>query len=67
MEMTTRLRFRDGERDVPNHLAQRMSKMNVRVMTYDAAIAAVNRAEMAEYLNREQRRIINDHFRRQSG
>jgi hypothetical protein len=67
MEMTTRLRFRDGERDLPNHLAVRMAKMNVRVLTYDAAIAAVNRAEMADYLNREQQRVIADHFRRQSG
>ena len=66
MEMTTRLRFRDGERDVPNHLAIRMKKMNVRVMTFDAAIAAVNRAEMSDYLNQQQRRIIADHFRRQS-
>ncbi len=67
MEMTSRLRFRDGEREVPNHLAIRMKKMNVRVMTYDAAVASVNRQEMADYLNKAQSRIISDHFRRQSG
>jgi hypothetical protein len=60
----TRLRFRDGEREVLDHLALRMQKMNTRVLTYDAAVAAVNRQEMSDYLNNAQKRIVADHFKR---
>lgn len=58
-----KLRFRDGEREVLDHLVLRMSKMNVRTMTYDQALAAVNRSELADYANNFQRRFIADHFK----
>jgi hypothetical protein len=62
-----KVRFRDGEREIVDHLALRMSKMNTRVLRYEDAVAAVNRAEMADYLNAKQKSIIADHFKRNLG
>lgn len=56
--------FRDGKREVPTHLELQMRKMNVRTMTYQQALDAVNKLQMSDFLNREQRRIVSDHFRR---
>ncbi len=59
-----KLRFRDGEREVPDHLALGMKKMNVRTMSYQQALDALNRSQMSDYLNQQQRRIVSEHFRR---
>ena len=63
----SRLRFRDGEKEVVDHLAVRMAKMNVRTMRYEDALAAVNRQEMTDFLNAKQKSIIADHFKRNLG
>lgn len=62
-----RLRFRDGEREIPDHLLLPMKKMNVRTMTFDQALDAVNRAQMTDLLNAKQKSIIADHFKRNLG
>lgn len=56
------LRFRDGERDLPDSISARMAGIDVRRLTYAEALAAANRKEMSDYLNREQQRVVRDHM-----
>ena len=56
------LRFRDGERDLPDQLFERFVGLDVRRMTYDEALEASNKREMTDYLNKEQQRVMNEHM-----
>lgn len=58
------IRFRDEEREVPDHIAVRLAGIETRRLTYDEAIAESNRREMADHLNSEQRRIVREHMSR---
>ena len=57
-----KIRFRTGEREVPDQLAVRMEGIDVRRMTYDEAIAAANRKEFADYVNTQQQQIVRRHM-----
>jgi len=57
------LRFRDGEREVPEHIELRLAGIDVRRMTYDEAMDAANKREFADYVNGAQRSMVRDHFR----
>ena len=60
-----KLRFRTGEREVPDQLAARMNGIDVRRMTFEEAIEAANKKEFADYVNKEQQAIIRDHLSKQ--
>ena len=57
-----KVRFRTGEREIPDHLAVMMHGIETRTMTFDEAVAAANRKQMSDYLNGEQNKIIKAHF-----
>lgn len=54
--------FRTGEREVPEYIAARFAGIETRHLTYEQAMAEANKREMANYLNREQNRVIKGHF-----
>lgn len=56
------MRFRDGEREVPEPIALRMAGIDVRRLTYNEALAAADRKEMSDLLNREQARVVREHM-----
>jgi hypothetical protein len=57
-----KLRFRTGEREVPDQLAERMQGIDVRRLTYDEAIEAANRKEFRDYVNNEQQKLVRQHM-----
>ena len=58
------LRFRDGERSVPDYLANMMSGIPTHRMTYEDAIDAANKKVSSDYLNAKQDDVLAAHFRR---
>ena len=58
------LRFRDGERSVPDYLANMMSDIPTHRMTYTDAIDAANKKAASDLLNAKQDDVIAAHFRR---
>lgn len=55
--------FRDGPRNVPDHLASLMITFDTHRMTYDQAVIAANNKLVADQLNQTQVQIIRDHFK----
>ena len=58
------VRFRDGERELPEHLVARFAGTDTRRLTYDEAMAESNQRELRDYLNGIQRRVVREHFER---
>lgn len=58
------IEFRDGAREVPNHLAEMMNAFQTYRMTYEEATRKANERLTAEFLNRTQQTILNTHFKR---
>lgn len=56
------LRFRDGKRVVPDYISSLMSGLETRKMTYDEAIAAMNRQMLTNHTDRVMGRMLADHF-----
>ena len=57
-----RVQFRTGERELPEHLALAMNGIETFRMTFDEAIAEVNRRQMGEYVGNAQRSLLRQHF-----
>lgn len=55
--------FRDGARDVPDHVEALLKGIDTYKLNFDDAIAAANRKLMNEYLGKSVDKMINDHFR----
>lgn len=62
--MENTVRFRDGERELPDYLVIRLQGIDTRRMTHDEAMAAANKREFADYVNGEQRRAVREHMER---
>lgn len=62
--MENTIRFRDGERELPDHLVIRLQGIDTRRMTYDEAMDAANKREFADYVNGEQKRMVREHMER---
>jgi hypothetical protein len=56
--------FRDGQRDIPRHLAVLMAGIETHTMTYEQAVRYANQAVVKNRLNAAQRNMVNSHFRR---
>lgn len=58
------LEFRDGIREVPDHLADMMRGLDTYRMTYEEAQIAANQRLVRDRLNQAGEKVIADHFRR---
>ncbi len=54
--------FRDGSREVPDHLADLMVVFETYKMTYEEARDKANQRLAADLLNKTQQQILNSHF-----
>lgn len=57
------LEFRDGKREVPDHLLPLLKRIETFKMTYEDALAAADRLRMSDFLNGEQAKVVSTHFR----
>jgi hypothetical protein len=58
------IEFRDGERDVPEHVALLLAGLKTATMTYDQAVRASEKKLVADKLNGLQADAVARHFRR---
>lgn len=58
------LEFRDGLREVPDHLADMMRGLDTYKMTYEEAQTLANQSLVRDRLNRAGEKVVADHFRR---
>lgn len=56
------LEFRDGKREVADYIASLMAGIKTKRMTYDEAIAAMNRKMVGDHVERSVDRILDAHF-----
>ena len=54
--------FRDGKREVPDHLAEIMAGIETFRFTFPEAIDEANRRQMGDYLQKAQNQAMRDHF-----
>lgn len=59
----TDIEFRDGHRTVPDYIAVLLTGIETHRLTYEEAILAGNRKAEADYLNAQQGRVLEAHFR----
>lgn len=57
------LEFRDGDKEVPDHVAVLLKAVDTHKLTYDQAIAYSQKSLLKERLNQSQRNLIAEHFR----
>lgn len=55
--------FRDGPREVPEHVEAMLRGLEVYRMTYQEAIAAANHRAEAAVVSKVMAKTISDHFR----
>lgn len=56
--------FRDGSREVPDHLADLMAGLDTYKLTYEQAKDQANQKLTRDLLDRTQQQLISNHFRR---
>lgn len=56
------LEFRDGFREVPDHLVYLMNGMETFRLTYREALDQANQRVFSNYLNTQQDKILRRHF-----
>jgi hypothetical protein len=61
------LEFRDGKREVPEHLALPMQRLETFRMTYEEALREVDRRRLADYVNGVADGIVSAHMARTEG
>lgn len=54
------LQFRDGERDVPGHLARMMSSIETYRLTYEQAVDEANRRQLGGYVTHAHEKFLRD-------
>lgn len=57
-----RVQFRDGARELPEHLAELMAAIDTYKLTYDDAVAEANRKLMSDHLDKTLRKVVSQHF-----
>lgn len=55
--------FRDGPRWVPGYVARQLDLEDTFTMTYAEAMDAINKGQFADFVNGQQRRFVDAHFR----
>jgi hypothetical protein len=58
-----RVEFRDGEREIPDHLAAMMQGLETYKMTFDEAVDAANKKLTKDRVNKVMNQIRDQHFR----
>jgi len=58
------LPFRDGAREVPDHIAIWMTDIDTVRLTFEEAIDQMNKKMERDYLNRAADRVVSSHFQR---
>lgn len=58
------LEFRDGERDVPDHVAVLMKGLRTWELTFDQARDLAHTNQLRQALDVAQRDLLRQHFRR---
>lgn len=58
------IEFRDGPREVLDHLAVHMKNMETFRMTYPEAVDAVNKKLQSDFISAAGDRVVTDHFAR---
>lgn len=58
------LEFRDGVREVPDHLADMMRGLDTYKMTFEEAQTKANQSLVRDRLNRAGEKVVADHLRR---
>lgn len=58
------LEFRDGKREVPDHLADMMRGLETYRMTFEEAQVAASQSLVRDRLNRIGEKVVADHFKR---
>ena len=61
------IEFRDGEKDVPDHVATLMKGLRTWEMTFEQARDAAHQNQLRQALEVAQRDIIRQHFKRDDG
>lgn len=56
-------KFRDGKREIPDYMDDLMGSLKTDRMTYDEAVAAMNREMVAMHLDRAVDARVIGHFR----
>lgn len=57
------LEFRNGPREVLDHIAVHMRGMETFKVTYEEALAEVNKKLQRDFINSAADKVINEHFR----
>lgn len=65
--MSRVVEFRDGKREIPDHLADIMADLPTHTLTYDQAVEKANWKLATDHINRAADNIIQSHFRNQGG
>lgn len=59
-----RLPFRDGEREVLDHIGMWMTGIDTARLTYEEALIEMNHKQERDFINRAADKVISSHFRR---
>ena len=62
-----KVQFRDGDREIPDHLADMMESFETRAMTYEQAVARANWKMTNDFLNKAQSSIVQGHLNEHRG
>jgi hypothetical protein len=62
--MMAEVEFRTGKRVIPDYMAELMAGIQTHKMTYDQAVAAMNKKLESNVIDRASDQIINEHFAR---
>jgi hypothetical protein len=55
--------FRDGKREVPDHVGAMVAGLETYTMTYEQAIKAAERRMLEDHVWKAQQSLIDAHFR----
>lgn len=58
------IEFRDGRRDVPEHVAVLLSTIETYTLTFEQAMEKANKSLMTDYITKVQARTVADHLNR---
>jgi hypothetical protein len=62
--MMAELRFRDGERVVPDYMEDLMTGLPLHKLTYSQAVAAMNQQNVVKIVDRQMDRVLEGHFQK---
>jgi hypothetical protein len=55
--------FRDGDREVPDHVAALLKGLETHTMTYDQALRVSEKRLLSDRLNQMQGDLVAEHFK----